>query len=39
MSDKWRKVFLEILKYSIGAILGAAGISFAGCAFIPCLNF
>lgn len=35
MSDKWRKVLIEILKYSISAILGAAGFSLAGCAFIP----
>lgn len=35
MSDKWRKVLLKILKYSISAILGAAGVSLTGCAFIP----
>lgn len=39
MSDKWRKVVFDVLKYAVGAILGAAGFSLSGCACVPCFNF
>lgn len=39
MNEKWRKVLFDILKYSIGVILGACGISLTGCVSLPIFNF
>lgn len=39
MSDKWKKILLEVLKYSLGAVLGGLGITLTGCACVPCFNF
>lgn len=38
MSEKWQKVVKEILKYAVGAILGAIGLGVSGCTFIPIFN-
>ena len=35
MNEKWKKVALEILKYAIGAILGALGLTATGCVAFP----
>lgn len=32
MSEKWMAVFKDVIKYAIGVILGAVGISVSGCA-------
>lgn len=40
MSEKWRKVLVDVIKYSVSAVLGAFGFSFvSGCAAFPVLNF
>lgn len=39
MSEKWKKVGFEILKYAVGAILGALGLSVSGCISLPVFNF
>ena len=35
MSPCWKKVFFEIFKYAVGAILGAAGLAVSGCVCLP----
>lgn len=39
MSEKWKKVCYEILKYAIGAILGVLGLSVTGCVCFPQFSF
>lgn len=38
-SINWKGIVKEIVKYSIGAVLGALGITFTGCTAIPIFNF
>lgn len=35
MSAKWKSVIFDIIKYAIGAILGAVGVTASGCACVP----
>lgn len=35
MSKKWQNVLIDILKYAVGAIIGAIGISASGCVCFP----
>ncbi len=37
MSAKWKSVLISILKFAIGAVCGAMGISLTGCASVPVL--
>ena len=39
INDKWKKVIFDIVKYALGAVLGAAGFSLTGCASIPVFMF
>lgn len=39
MSEKWKKVGFEVLKYALGVILGALGISVTGCVCFPQFSF
>lgn len=39
MSEKWKKVCFEIVKYALGAILGAVGMTTAsGCSCVPVIT-
>lgn len=35
MNEKWKKVAGDIIKYALGAILGALGFSSIGCVAVP----
>ena len=35
MSANWKKVLIDILKYAVGAIIGAVGVTASGCACVP----
>lgn len=35
MSEKWKQIAFEILKYAFGAILGIVGITASGCLSVP----
>lgn len=39
MNTKWRKVAFDILKYAVGAIFGALGLSLTGCSSVPMFIF
>lgn len=39
MSETWKKVVFDILKYAFGAVLGAVGVTASGCALVPVLNY
>lgn len=39
MSEKWQKVLIDILKYAVGAIIGAIGVSASGCVCLPLFSF
>lgn len=39
MSSKWKSVLISILKFAIGAVCGAMGITLTGCSSIPVILF
>lgn len=39
MNVNWKKVFIEIAKYAVSAILGALGFAVSGCVLVPQLNY
>lgn len=38
-SVNWKKITVEILKYALGVILGAIGVTASGCASVPVFLF